>query len=271
MGVVITFGLQKGGVSKSTSTGIFAHLLSRDGFKVLAIDMDSQGNLTELLTGVETNEYIGRSVLEAIVSRSTADYIVKVNDNLDVLPANNFLALLPKWLYTYTLFDDEKIHYKGGTTEQLYLTIEPIIGQYDFILIDTPPSLSEQTTNSLVASDYVIIPFESSYFCLRAIPNFLESVQYSRKASKRKVEVLGILRTLNDKRRSDAKLFNETIEEDYPDLVFKTIITRKASTGRLPLSGFDENSELGEALEQFVKAYEEIKERLSRKEGTVVG
>lgn len=269
MGIVITFGLQKGGVSKSTSAGIFAHLMSKDGYKVLAIDMDSQGNLTELLTGVETNEYIGKSVLEAIVSRSAEDYIVEVKDNLHVLPANNFLALLPKWLYTNTLFDGEKIHYTGGTTEQLYLTIEPIIDKYDFILIDTPPSLSEQTTNSLVASDYVIVPFESSYFCLRAIPNFIESVEHSRKTSKRDVQILGILRTLNDKRRSDSKLFNETIEEMYPELVFKTVITRKASTGRLPLSGFEENNELGDALKQFAEVYEEIKERLVRKEVTI--
>jgi chromosome partitioning protein len=236
--------------------------MSKDGYKVLAIDMDSQGNLTELLTNVESNEFIGKSVLEAIVSRSVKDYIVKVNDHLDVLPANNFLALLPKWLYTYTLFDNEKVYYTGGTTEQLYLTIEPIIDQYDFILIDTPPSLSEQTTNSLVASDYVIVPFESSYFCLRAIPNFIESVEHSRKTSKRDVQILGVLRTLNDKRRSDSKLFNETIADTYPELVFKTIITRKASTGRLPLSGFDDNQELGDALEQFRNVYVEIKERL---------
>lgn len=270
MGKVITFGLQKGGVSKSTTTGILAHLLAKD-HKVLVIDMDSQGNVSELLTEKPANEFLYHTIFQAIATREPRKYIHHVNENLDLIPSNNFLAVYPRWLYTNVLLDAEHpqgvIHrYEGKPFEQLDKMIDVIRDDYDYILIDTPPSLSENTTNALVASDYVIVLYECSKFCYSAIPNFIESVEVSRDLSRHNVEILGILRTLNDKRRSDARLFNQQIEDDYPSLVFDTIITRKASTGRLPFYGFHDNEELGDALSQFKTFYEEVVERLEEGE-----
>lgn len=262
MGKVITLGLQKGGVSKSTSAGILAYLLAKEGKKTLVVDMDSQGNVTELLTEKPANEFLFSSVFEAIAYRDAEEYIYEINDLLHLLPANNFLALFSRWIYTKMLIDKTKVPYDGEPSEQLDLMLKPIRDKYDYILIDTPPSLSEQTTNALVASDYVIVLYECSKFCYSAIPNFMETVEFSRKVSPHKVEILGILRTLNDKRRYDSKLFNDAIAEDYPDKVFKTIITRKASTGRLPFNGFEDNPELTDALTQFKQLYQEFKERI---------
>lgn len=90
----------------------------------------------------------------------------------------------------------------------------------------------------------------------------MDSVTSANELGNRGTQVLGILRTMNDVRRSDAKAFNELIAEDYPDEVFETIITRKAPIGRLSLYGFNENTELKQALEQYRNFYKELIQRV---------
>lgn len=265
MAVTITMGIQKGGCGKSTTTGILSHLLSRDGYKVLAIDMDSQGNLTELLSEQPSNEFIKKSVLEAIQENDVKKYIVSINDKLDLLPANNFLATFPRWIYTGKTYDGGSIPFSGNPSLILDKALEPIRELYDYIVIDTPPSLSEQTTNSLCASDYVVVLFECSNWCYSAIPNFMDSVTGAQQFGERDTKVIGILRTMNDVRRSDAKAFNEMIQEDYPEEVFQTIITRKAPIGRLALYGFSQNTELKQALIPYESFYKELLERVESK------
>lgn len=274
MGKVITLGLQKGGVSKSTTTGILGYLLSINGFKTLVIDMDSQGNVTELLTDQSSNEFIGKSVYEAIIYKSAQKYIYKISETLDLLPANNYLALYGMWMHTKKMMKldtdepyQDTVQFEGHQYKQLDLMLEEVRNDYDYVLIDTPPSLSEQTISSLVASDACIVMYECSKFCYSAIPNFMETIEVARNVSSHAVDILGILRTLNDKRRTDAKLFNEAIQEDYPDLVFDTIITRKASTGRVPFYGFVDNSELNDAIAQFKDFYDELFIRMNNKWG----
>ncbi|HLQ82514.1 MAG TPA: ParA family protein [Pseudogracilibacillus sp.] len=267
---VITFGLQKGGVSKTTTTGIMTYLMSKEKKKVLAVDFDSQGNLTELLTNQPANNFLNKSIFEAIALREykqPSDFIYQVNDYIDVLPANNLLSSYPRWLYTNNLPNiEEKVFYKGSSVSQLNLMLEIIKSEYDYILIDTPPALSEQTTNALAASDYVVVLYECSKFCYSAIENFLETIELIQNSVNKGIINLGILRTLSDKRRKDAHFFNEVIEKEYPKLVFETIITRKATTGRLPLRGFDKNHELDEALSQYVDFYDEILQRIIESE-----
>jgi len=255
-------GIQKGGCGKSTTTGILSYLLKKDGYRVLAIDMDSQGNLTELLSEKPSNDFVGKSVLEAMQHNDIKSYIEPISDTLDLLPANNFLATLPRWIYTGKTYQGESIPYSGNPTGILDNALEQVRDEYDFIIIDTPPSLSEQTTNALCASEYVVVLFESSNWCYSAIPNFMDSVISANEFGKRDTKVIGILRTLNDARRTDAKAFNEMIEEDYPNDVFETIITRKAPVGRLALYGFNENSELSQALKQYKSFYKELIQRV---------
>jgi chromosome partitioning protein len=262
LAITITMGIQKGGCGKSTTTGVLAYLLSRDGYRVLAIDMDSQGNLTELLSKKPANEFVEKSVLEAMQYRDPKKYIVQIDENLDLLPANNFLATFPRWIYTGITYTGDRIKYHGNPSLVLDETLEEVRNEYDFIVIDTPPSLSEQTTNALCASQYVVVLFECSNWCYSAIPNFMDSVDGARRHGRHNTRLLSILRTMNDVRRNDAKAFNEMIEEDYPNEVFKTVITRKAPIGRLSLYGFDQNNELQQALEQYENFYKELMERV---------
>lgn len=268
MAKVITLGLQKGGVSKTTTTGILAHMLAEDGYKVLAVDMDSQGNLSELLTNKSANEFLNHSVFEAIAYKEPEKYIYEIDDKLHLLPANNFLASFSRWIYTERMPHTEEgeivVRYDGPEIYQLHLTLEKVKDRYDYIVIDTPPALSEQTTNALVASDYVVVMFEASKFCYSAIPNFMETVSYVQQLND--LKVLGVLRTLNDVRRKDSQLFNELIARQYPELVFETIITRRATVGRLPIRGFEENPEIDDALSQFRGFYSELLERIRSEE-----
>lgn len=265
MAITITMGIQKGGCGKSTTTGILSYLLKEDGYRVLTIDMDSQGNLTELLSEQPSNEFVESSVLEALQYNDIKPYIVSIDENLDLLPANNFLATLPRWIYTGKTYLGENIQYHGNPSLILDAALDQIRDEYDYIIIDTPPSLSEQTTNALCASEYVVVLFESSNWCYSAIPNFMDSVESANRFGKRDTKVIGILRTLNDARRTDARAFNEMVAEDYPDHVFETVITRKAPVGRLSLYGFKENSELKQALGPYRSFYKELIERVEGK------
>jgi len=267
---IVTFGLQKGGVSKTTTTGIMSYLFSKDNKKVLAVDFDSQGNLTELLTNEPANNFINNSIFEAIAFRDYKEphnYIKKVSENLSILPANNLLASYSRWLYTKQMPSIEgKLDYQGAAVQQLYLTLNVIKNEYDYIFIDTPPALSEQTTNALAASDFVVVLYECSKFCYSAIDNFMETVELIQSSVNKDLVNLGISRTLSDNRRKDAHFFNKVIEKDYPELIFNTIINRKATTGRLPLQGFEQNKELNDALFQYHDLYEEMVNRMEGRE-----
>ena len=265
MAITITMGIQKGGTGKSTTTGIIAHLLKEDGYKVLAVDMDSQGNLTELLSGKPSNEFIGKSVLEAMQQNDVEGFVYNISENLDLLPANNFLATLPRWIYTGKTYLSETIQRQGSPSLILDNLLNRVRDQYDFILIDTPPSLSEQTTNALCASEYVVVLFECSSWCYSAIPNFLDSVDSASHFGERNTQVIGILRTLADARRNDTKAFSELLEEDYPEMVFQTTISRRAPIGRISVYGFENNKELSIALKQYKNFYEELLHRVKNK------
>ena len=127
----------------------------------------------------------------------------------------------------------ETIQFSGNPSLILDNALDQVRDEYDFIVIDTPPSLSEQTTNALCASEYVVVLFESSNWCYSAIPNFMDSVISANEFGTRDTKVIGILRTLNDVRRNDAKAFNEMIEEDYPNEVFKTVHYKKSTCRKI--------------------------------------
>lgn len=234
------------------------YLLAKDGYKVLAVDMDSQGNLSSLL-GDSDDYYNGWSIIEAFEESSTKGCIHKITDQLDLLPANDYLSTFARWLYTGPQYKNEPD--KSVALKDL---LEPVINNYDFVVIDTPPSLAEPMVNAITASDYVIVLSESSKWAYDAIPRFIATIEMAKEMVNPEITVLGILRTLTDVRRTDNKAFLEIIEEDYPELIFNTVIKRKAATGRISFEGLFQNRGLRSAIDQYKKFYKEVLQRVQQ-------
>ena len=247
---VITYSLQKGGVGKTTTCGLSAYLLSEQGYKVLAIDMDSQGNLTQLISGFDELEpFYEDTIKEAMEDGEVNPFIKVAADNLHYGAADDYLVLISD--------------YKGNKNKSFLLhdAIRSVKEEYDFILIDTPPNLSIQTINALIASDYVVIMFETAKFSYNAIPRFIDSIEGAKNNGNPDLKIAGILATLSDARRTDNKELLSVVQEEYKDLMFETVIPRRATIGRLSVYGFFDNPEINEAT----KAHKEfIKELLGR-------
>lgn len=252
MAKVITFGIQKGGSSKTTTSGVVAHLLSQKN-RVLAVDLDSQGNLTELLTQQDIYDFHGRTVFEALKEKDARKYIHTINDKLHILTAEDHLARFPSWLYE---------HYRGNRSLVLMETLEEVLDDYDYIIIDTPPALGDQTINALAASNAVVAMFEASKFCYSALGRFLETCLHVQDLVNKDMKIAGILRCMIDTRRTDNKALIELVEEEYKELCFETVVTRTAATGRLSINGFKDNSELSQAVFQYHKFLKELLERV---------
>lgn len=243
MATSITFSIQKGGSAKTTTSGIAAYILSHEyHYRVLAVDLDSQGNLTELLTQQDIYNFHQQTVLEALKLQDARPFIHPISERLSLLTAEDFLATFPRWLY------DE---YKGNKSLVLRKTLQDVQNEFDFIIIDTPPALGDHTINALAASDLVVAMFETSKFCYSALSRFLETVSHVQDKVNPNLKVAGILRTMIDTRRTDNKALLELVEEEYKELVFQTVINRQAAVGRLSIAGFNHNPELNSALSQF--------------------
>lgn len=272
---VITCSIQKGGTSKTTSVAVLSYLLSQN-YKVLAIDMDSQGNLTEMLTQQDIYDFEDKTVFEAMQDLDARSYLHKVKDNLYLLPAEDNLAAFSRHIYTRYLARNERgeilLDDLGGVVVTrdaslvLKRTLETVRDQFDFILIDTPPSLSDLTVNALAASDGVVIIYETAQFCFSAVPRFIDTVELAQERLNPQLKIYGILPAMIDSRRMDSNAYLELIREEYGDQVFETVIKRKAAIARLPVKGFDtnENKELNEALKQYRELLKELLVRVEQ-------
>lgn len=249
---IISFGIQKGGSSKTTTSGVVSYLLSKQ-YKVLAIDMDSQGNLTEFLGRKDVASFGGQTILEAMKNDDVTDYIYEITDSLHLVPADDLLATFSRWLYN---------DHRGDKANVLRKTLEPVMDIYDYIILDTPPALGDLTINALTASDRVVAMFEASVFCYSALDRFLETCWHIREKVNPRLAVAGILRGLIDARRTDNKALISQVEDTYGELCFKTVLTRNAAAGRLPLVGFENNNELDKAVAQYEYFVEELLDRV---------
>ena len=256
MAVTISFALQKGGVGKTTSCALTASLLAEQGYRVLTIDLDMQANLTQIISGYDDlTVFEGTTLLDAMKDGDVDPYIREASDKIHYVPSDDYLALLDR--------------YEGATnkSELLKKALESVQDDYDYILIDTPPALSLQTVNALMASNYVVIMFETAKMAYNAIPRFESTIEGVRAAGNPELEVIGILATLNDSRRLDSKHFLSELQEERGDLVFKTIIKRKATVGRVSAYGIFGNDEMKQASEQHREFVKELMERVGEKRG----
>lgn len=231
MAKVISIALQKGGVGKSTTAQALASTLGFRKKKVLLIDMDSQGNAT-YSSGIDNPQ---RTITDVLGEDCKAEEALIHCKYYDLLAADDYLTNVEMAEVEATLLKN---------------AISPIVGRYDFVVIDTPPALGNLSFNSLVASDYVVIPSEPRAYCLQGLGKLYNTIQNVQKGHNSKLKVLGILLIKYSNRtvlNRDIKDMIEDYAKQMNTIVFNTTIREgiavaEAQTVREPLIDYAKNS-----------------------------
>jgi chromosome partitioning protein len=220
---VIAFANQKGGVAKTTSTLNLAVAFKERGLNVLSVDLDPQGNLT-MSQGFNPDE-IDRSMFDVLVHKLPIEQVIR--------PAEIDLAVASIDLAGAELALASMI----GRERTLEKALEPIRGRYDYILIDTPPSLGLLTINAFVAADGVIVPVQTEYLSLRGLVQLENTLSMVRDNLNPNVEIMGILPTMYDKRLLHSREAIDILAENFGDLVYQTRIRKTIRYAEAPVKG----------------------------------
>jgi chromosome partitioning protein len=223
MASVIAFANQKGGVAKTTSTLNLAVALSEQGKRVLTVDLDPQGNLT-MSQGLNPDT-IERSMYDVLVHRLPLEQVIHKGE-IDL--AVSSIDLAGAELALASMIGRERALERALATHK---------GSYDYVLIDTPPSLGLLTINALVASDGVIVPVQCEYLSLRGLVQLENTLSMIRENLNPRVAIQGILPTMFDGRTLHAREAVEILQENFGDLVFKTRIRKTVRYAEAPVKG----------------------------------
>jgi len=219
----IAFANQKGGVAKTTTTLNLGVALAEQGKRVLAIDLDPQGNLT-MSQGWNPDE-IDRSMFDVLVHRLPITEIIRTNE-IDVGVASIDLAGAELSLSSMI-----------GRERALEKALAPVQESYDYILIDTPPSLGLLTINAFVAAQGVIVPVQCEYLSLRGLVQLENTLTMIRENLNPNVAIQGILPTMFDKRLLHSREAVEILRENFGDLVLETKIRKTVRYAEAPVKG----------------------------------
>jgi chromosome partitioning protein len=220
---VIAFANQKGGVAKTTSTLNLGVALAEQGRRVLAVDLDPQGNLT-MSQGWNPDE-IERSMFDVLVHKLPITEIIRTSE-IEVAVSSIDLAGAELALSSMI-----------GRERALEKALTPVREQYDYILIDTPPSLGLLTINALVASNGVIVPVQCEYLSLRGLVQLENTLSMIRENLNPHVEIQGILPTMYDRRLLHSREAVEILKENFGDLVLETKIRKTVRYAEAPVKG----------------------------------
>ena len=220
---ILAFANQKGGVAKTTSTLNLAVALAEEGYRVLIVDMDPQGNLT-MSQGFNPDQ-IERSMFDVLVHRLPIDQVIQ-HSEVDLAVSSIDLAGAELALSSMI-----------GRERALEKALNSVKDRYDFVLIDTPPSLGLLTINALVASNGVIVPVQCEYLSLRGLVQLENTLTMIRENLNPDVGIQGILPTMYDGRTLHAREAVEILQENFGELVFKTRIKKTVRYAEAPVKG----------------------------------
>lgn len=230
MGRIIAIANQKGGVGKTTTAINLSACLAEAGQKVLLIDIDPQGNTSSGL-GIDKNE-TEKTIYEVILGQVRIEEAISKNifDNLDILPANVNLAGAE-----IDLIDVENREYV------LKNEITQIREQYDFVILDCPPSLSMLTVNAMTASDTVLVPIQCEYYALEGLTQLIHTINLVKKKLNPSLELEGVVFTMYDSRTNLSLQVVENVKDNLKQNIYKTIIPRNIRLAEAPSHGLPIN------------------------------
>lgn len=241
---IIAISNQKGGTAKTTTAITLGHALAEKGKKILLVDLDPQSSLT-ISFGIDVinlEKTVYNVLVENNIDTSIEDALIRdVIKNVDLLPANIDLSSA----------EIELLH-EFSRESTLKFALKKIKDNYDFIIIDCPPTLSLLTTNALTAAKEVIIPIQCDYLAMRGAGLLIKTIRKVQKKLNPNLKVLGILITMHDKRTIHSRDVLNEIKSTFGDLVFKSIIKYSVKAKEAPVGGetvlsYDSSSDISKA------------------------
>ncbi len=227
---IIAIANQKGGVGKTTTSINLSACLAELGKKVLAVDMDPQGNMTSGL-GIDKNN-VEYTVYDLIIGEAGIENVVckEALENLDVLPANVDLSAA-------------EIELIGVENKEYIIRdeVNKIKENYDYIIIDCPPSLSMLTINAMTTADTVLVPIQCEYYALEGLSQLIHTIDLVKERLNPKLEMEGVVFTMYDARTNLSLQVVENVKENLNKSIYKTIIPRNIRLAEAPSHGMPIN------------------------------
>ncbi|MCI9620833.1 MAG: ParA family protein [Dorea sp.] len=254
MGRIIAIANQKGGVGKTTTAINLSACLAEKGQKVLAIDMDPQGNMSSGL-GLDKDS-IDKTIYDMIIGENDVEEVIDHGtiDNLDILPSNVDLSAVEIELIDV---DNKEFIVKDA--------IQKIRDNYDYIIIDCPPSLSLLTINAMTTADSVLVPIQCEYYALEGLSQLIHTVELVKERLNSILEIEGVVFTMYDARTNLSLQVVENVKDNLQQNIYKTIIPRnirlaEAPSYGTPINQYDPKSA---GAESYMRLAEEVIEKKS--------